>query len=111
MALFGPSKKVRRPVAEIVSGLSGMLTELDESNGMAADEQQAAEEQIMALNATRKLLINEQAQAGTVASNLRSLLGMDLDGDGEADDLDRAIAAMAEAPAEAPAEVEVADDE
>jgi len=105
MALFGPSKKARRPVAEIVAGLSGMVTELEESNIMAADEQTAAEDAIVALQAERKLLINEQAQAGAITSNLRSLLGLDLDGDGETDDLDRAIAAFQAQPAEADAEV------
>lgn len=100
MALFGPTKKVRRPVAEIVSGLSTMVTELEESNLMAADEQAAAEDQIVALNAERKLLINEQAQAGSIVTNLKSLLGLDLDGDGEPDDLDRAISAINSAPAE-----------
>jgi len=109
MALFGPSKKVRRPVAEIVAGLSGMVTELEESNIMAADEQAAAEDAMIALQAERKLLINEQAQAGAITSNLRSLLGLDLDGDGEADDLDRAIAAIKSQPAEV--EAEVANDE
>jgi len=99
MPLFGSTPKTRRPVAEIVSGLSGMITELKESNTMAADDQKAAEEQIVALQSERKLLINEQAQAGTIIGNLESLLGLDLDGDGEADDLDRAIAAFNAQPA------------
>ena len=101
MAFFGPKPKTRRPVAEIVSGLAGMITELKESNSMAAEEQKAAEDQIVALQAERKLLINEQTQAGTIVGNLESLLGLDLDGDGEADDLDRAISALqSSAPAE-----------
>lgn len=94
MALFGPSKSVRRPVAEIVSGLSTMVSDLEAAELMAADEQAAAEEAITALQAERKLLKNEQSQAGAITSNLRALLGMDLDGDGEPDDLDRAIASM-----------------
>lgn len=60
---------------------------------VAADEQTAAEGAIVALNAERKLLINEQAQAGAITSNLRSLLGLDLDGD-SAETIDRAIAAL-----------------
>ena len=64
MALFGPSKKVRRPVAEIVAGLSGMVDELEESNIMAADEQKEVEAGIIEAQATRKLLIGEQAKAG-----------------------------------------------
>ena len=94
MALFGSKPKARRPVEQIVAGLAGMITELKESNSMAADEQKAAEDQIIALQAERKILINEQTQAGTIVGNLESLLGLDLDGDGEADDLDRAIAAL-----------------
>ena len=106
MALFGPSKKVRRPVAEIVAGLSGMVDELEESNIMAADEQKEVEQGIIEAQATRKLLIGEQAKAGSVASNLKTLLGLDLDGDGEADDLDRAIASFNESkPAEVEADV------
>lgn len=94
MNLFGPKVKVRRPVAEIVAGLSGMVEELEESNIMAADEQQAVETDIAEAQVVRKLLIGEQAKAGTVVSNLKTLLGLDLDGDGEADDLDRAIASF-----------------
>jgi hypothetical protein len=97
MNLFGPKVKVRRPVAEIVAGLSGMVEELEESNIMAADEQQAVETDIAESQIVRKLLISEQAKAGTVVGNLKTLLGLDLDGDGEADDLDRAIAAFAKA--------------
>jgi len=100
MALFGPTKKVRRPVAEIVSGLSTMVTELEDSKLMATEEKAAAEKAIVELNAQRKLLSNEEAQAGAIVQNLRSLLGLDLDGDGEADDLDRAIAAITAAPAD-----------
>ena len=96
MALFGPKPKTRRPVAEIVAGLTTMIDELDESNLMAADEQKAAEEQIAALQSERKLLINEQQQAGAISDNLKTLLGLDLDGDGEPDDLDRAIASFNE---------------
>jgi hypothetical protein len=99
MSLFGPSKPVRRPVAEIVSGLSTMVSDLEAANLMAADEQQAAEEAIVALQAERRLLKNEQTQAGAITTNLRELLGMDLEADGELDDLDRAIASMADAPA------------
>lgn len=94
MSLFGPSKPVRRPVAEIVSGLSTMVSDLEAANVMATEEQAAAEAAIMALQAERKLLKNEQTQAGTIAANLRSLLGLDLDGDGEPDDLDKAIASF-----------------
>ena len=90
MAFFS-KPKVRRPVAEIVSGLATMVTDLEEANIMASDEQAAAEEAIVALQVERKLLKNEQAQAGAIASNLRALLGTDLDGDGEPDDLDKAI--------------------
>ena len=97
MAFFG-SKKVRRPVAEIVAGLSGMVVELEESNIMAADEQQAVEDSIVEAQVARKLLISEQAKAGTVVGNLKALLGLDLDGDGEADDLDRAIASFNATP-------------
>ena len=106
MAFFGPKEKVRRPVAEIVAGLSGMVTELEESNIMAADEQQAVEDSIIEAQIARKLLIGEQAKAGTVVSNLKTLLGLDLDGDGEADDLDRAIATFNAKPAEVVAEPE-----
>jgi hypothetical protein len=35
-----------------------------------------------------------------IVTNLKSLLGLDLDGDGEPDDLDRAISAINSAPAE-----------
>ena len=94
MSLFGPSKPVRRPVAEIVSGLATMVTDLEAAELMAADEQQAAEDAIVALQAERRLLKNEQSQAGAITANLRALLGMDLNGDGEPDDLDRAIASM-----------------
>jgi hypothetical protein len=93
MVLFTKTK-VRRPVAEIVSGLATMVKDLEEADLMAADEQTAAEEAIVALQAERKLLKNEQAQAGAIVTNLRSLLGLDLDGDGEPDDLDKAIAAL-----------------
>ena len=99
MAFFS-KPKVRRPVAEIVSGLATMVTDLEEANVMASDEQAAAEEAIVALQAERKLLKNEQAQAGAIVSNLRSLLGLDLDGDGEPDDLDKAIASFATSPVE-----------
>jgi hypothetical protein len=100
MAFFGTKVKVRRPVAEIVAGLSGMVEELEESNIMAADEQQEVEDSIVEAQVVRKLLIGEQAKAGTVVSNLKTLLGLDLDGDGEADDLDRAIASFNAAPIE-----------
>jgi len=100
MALFGSKAPVRRPVAEIVAGLSGMVAELEESNIMAADEQLAVEDSIVEAQVVRKLLIGEQAKAGTVVSNLKTLLGLDLDGDGEADDLDRAIASFNAKPVE-----------
>ncbi len=104
MALFGTPKKVRRPVAKIVAGLTDMVSELEESNIMAADEQKAAEKVIIAKQAERKLLLNEQAQAGSIITNLSSLLGLDLDGDGEVDDLDRAIAALGDTSTDAVAE-------
>lgn len=94
MGLFTKTPPSRRPVAEIVSGLATMVDDLEKSNLMAADEQTAAEEAIVALQAERRLLKNEQAQAGAITSNLRALLGLDLDGDGEPDDLDRAIASL-----------------
>jgi hypothetical protein len=75
-----------------------MVEELEESNIMAADEQQAVETDIAESQIVRKLLIGEQAKAGTVVSNLKTLLGLDLDGDGEADDLDRAIASFNSTP-------------
>ena len=92
MSLFGSSKPVRRPVAEIVSGLSGMIEDLDEARGMAATEQAEAEAEIERLAAARAILAAEQKQAGAVTDNLRSLLGMNLDSDGSDDDLTKAIA-------------------
>ena len=89
MAFF--SKPKRRPVAEIVSGLSTMITDLEAANVMASDEQAAAEDAIVALQAERRLLKNEQAQAGVIASNLRELLGTPGADDGEPDELDKAI--------------------
>lgn len=77
---------------------------------MAAEEQQAAEDAIVAKQIERKLLINEQSQAGAIVGNLKSLLGLDLDGDGQTDDLDRAIAAFGETPVEAN-DVEAGDDD
>jgi hypothetical protein len=71
-----------------------MVSDLESTEVMAALEQAAAEEAIVALQAERKLLKNEQAQAGSIASNLRALLGTDLDGDGEPDDLDKAIESL-----------------
>ena len=94
MGLFTKTLPTRRPVAEIVSGLATMVTDLEEANVMATEEQAAAEAAIVALQAERRLLKNEQTQAGTIAANLRSLLGLDLDGDGEPDDLDKAIASF-----------------
>lgn len=91
MGIFTKTPK-RRPVAEIVSGLGTMVTDLEEAQTMALDEQAEAEARIVELQATRKILMNEQGQASAIVGNLRTLLGLDLDGDGEPDDLDRAIA-------------------
>ena len=101
MGLFGKKEeKVRRPVAAIVAGLTDMVTELDEARSMAVDEQAAVEAEIERLAAERGILVAEQERAGAVTDNLRSLLGMDLDGDGEPDDLSKAIASWREAEAE-----------
>lgn len=102
MALFGSKKpKVRRPVAEIVAGFTDMVADLDEARQMAAAEQAEREAEIERLVAERNLLLTEQSRADTVASNIRSLLSMDLDGDGEPDDLSNLIAAWREQKAEA----------
>ena len=92
MGLFSKEKKVRRPVAEIVSGLTGMVEDLREARAMAADEQTETEAAIDALVAQRAVLVTEQNRAAAVEGNLSELLGLDLDGDGEPDDLSRAIA-------------------
>ena len=96
MALF-ERKKVRRPVAEIVSGLTTMVTDLEEARTLAAGEQTDLEAEIERLNAERTVLMREQASADAITGNLRELLGMDLDGDGEGDDLTRAIDGWREA--------------
>jgi hypothetical protein len=99
MAFFGKTK-VRRPVAEIVAGLVTMVDDLNMSSTEAREEQLSAEESIVALQSERKLLISEQQRAGTICDNLQALLGLDLDGDGEPDDLDKAIASFNEKPVE-----------
>lgn len=94
MSLFGSTKPARRPVAEIVSGLSTMVNELEQAESMAATEQRAAEQEITELQSQRRLLKNEQAQASAITSNLRELLGMDLEADAAPDALDEAIDTM-----------------
>lgn len=110
MALFGPTVKVRRPVADIVSGLATMVTDLEESNLQAAVEQNSAEDAIIALQAERKLLINEQQQAGAITSNLKSLLGLDLDANSEPDDLDKAIATFGQMSADTETVIDINDE-
>lgn len=97
MALFGGTTPKRRPVAEIVSGLTTMVSDLEEARGLAEGEQGDVERQIEELNAQRTVLMREQASADAITGNLRELLGLDLDGDGEGDDLTRAIAGWREA--------------
>lgn len=99
MGLFSKEPPKRRSVAEIVSGLTTMVEDLVAAREMAAEEQATVEAEIERLAATRGVLVSEQERAGAVTENLRGLLGMDLDGDGEPDDLSKAIASWREAEA------------
>ena len=80
MPLFGKPKTV----ADIVAGLTNIIEQLEGRGLAAGDERGQKEAQVVTLTAECGLLKKEEAQAGTIAANLRGLL--DLDGGGEVDD-------------------------
>jgi Holliday junction resolvasome RuvABC DNA-binding subunit len=88
MALFSKKPVVPRPVGEIVSGLTAIVAELDDS--IASNEANKEETQIerqaeierhadaiLNLGARETNLDNELNKAATVKGNLSALLGLD----------------------------------